>query len=260
MNHIVMGTDDFRPIGMVLGFVGIAVVILAWVAAHYISWWFPRKLQEAQEAVTYPLLLVSLNRFQPREHYRKDQISPHFWPNGKLPVRDDWKHLAVEDFRDYKLKIGGLVANPAELTLSDLRALGMETFITMHQCIQGWSGIAEWSGVPMKKVIELVKPGNTAKTVAFYSFGPSLFEDIYYDTQSLENVLKAECILALEMNGAPLTATYGSPLRLRVENQLGYKMVKWIERIEFIESEKQVGKGQGGTNEDDEYFDLLPNI
>ena len=62
------------------------------------------------------------------------------------------------------------------------------------------------------------------------------------------------------MNGAPLGEEYGAPLRLRVENQLGYKMVKWIERIEFIESEKQIGKGEGGTNEDEEYFDLLPNI
>ena len=73
-------------------------------------------------------------------------------------------------------------------------------------------------------------------------------------------MLKAECILALEMNGSPLTETYGSPVRLRAENQLGYKMVKWIERIEFVASEKDVGKGEGGSNEDDEYFDLLPNI
>jgi DMSO/TMAO reductase YedYZ molybdopterin-dependent catalytic subunit len=82
----------------------------------------------------------------------------------------------------------------------------------------------------------------------------------YYNTQSRDNVLKAECLLAHEMNAAPLGEEYGAPLRLRVENQLGYKMVKWIERIEFIESEKQIGKGEGGTNEDDEYFDLLPNI
>ena len=66
--------------------------------------------------------------------------------------------------------------------------------------------------------------------------------------------------IAYEMNGKPLGEEYGAPLRLRVENQLGYKMVKWIERIEFIESEKQIGKGEGGTNEDEEYFDLLPNI
>ena len=83
---------------------------------------------------------------------------------------------------------------------------------------------------------------------------------MYYDTQSLENVLKPECLLAYEMNGEPLPDEYGAPLRLRVENQLGYKMVKWIERIEFVESQKQVGEGEGGTNEDDEYFDELPNI
>ena len=77
---------------------------------------------------------------------------------------------------------------------------------------------------------------------------------------SLDNVFKAECLLASHMNGQPLNAVYGAPLRLRVENQLGYKMVKWIERIEFVSSEKLLGAGEGGKNEDDEYFDLLPNI
>jgi len=67
-------------------------------------------------------------------------------------------------------------------------------------------------------------------------------------------------LLAYEMNQAPLPEVYGAPLRLRVENQLGYKMVKWIERIEFVETEKTLGKGEGGKNEDDEYFDILPNI
>jgi sulfoxide reductase catalytic subunit YedY len=112
----------------------------------------------------------------------------------------------------------------------------------------------------MKTLVDLVKPKPWAKTVAFFSFGEGLYGGIYYNTQTLDNVLKAECLLAFEMNWAPLEQEYGAPLRLRVENQLGYKMVKWIERIEFIESEKQIGKGEGGTNEDDEYFDLLPNI
>jgi methionine sulfoxide reductase catalytic subunit len=76
----------------------------------------------------------------------------------------------------------------------------------------------------------------------------------------MDNLMKAECLLAFRMNGQALPPVYGAPLRLRVENQLGYKMVKWIERIEFIQSEKQLGKGEGGKNEDDEYFDLLPNI
>jgi DMSO/TMAO reductase YedYZ molybdopterin-dependent catalytic subunit len=91
-------------------------------------------------------------------------------------------------------------------------------------------------------------------------FGPSLFSPTYYETQTMDNALKPECMLALEMKGEPLPAIHGAPVRLRVGNQLGYKMIKWIERIEFVESEKQLGKGEGGSNEDDEYFDLLPNI
>jgi methionine sulfoxide reductase catalytic subunit len=105
-----------------------------------------------------------------------------------------------------------------------------------------------------------VRPKPEAKVVAFFSFGEALYGGPYYDTQSLENVRKAECLLAIQMNDQRLPDVYGAPLRLRVENQLGYKMVKWIERIEFIQSEKQLGAGEGGKNEDDEYFDLLPNI
>lgn len=260
MNHIVLGTDDQNPLGMILGFVGIGVVILSWIVAHQISWKFPRLLQHVQKAVSQPLRLATLNRFSPSERYAKEQISPYFWPNGKRPIREDWKQMAANGFRDYMLKVGGLVDRPIELSLSELAALGKTEHITMHHCIQGWSGIAQWGGVPMKTLIELVKPKPSAKTVAFFSFGEGLYGGVYYNTQSLENVLKAECLLAYEMNGAPLGEEYGAPLRLRVENQLGYKMVKWIERIEFIESEKQIGKGEGGTNEDDEYFDLLPNI
>jgi DMSO/TMAO reductase YedYZ molybdopterin-dependent catalytic subunit/thiosulfate reductase cytochrome b subunit len=260
MNHIVLGTDDQKPLGMILGFVGIAVVIVSWVVAHYTSWKVPRLLQHIQKAVSQPLRLATLNRLSPSERYTKEQISPHFWPNGKRPESEDWKRLAANSFRDYKLKVGGLVDRPVELSLSELEAMGKAEHITMHHCIQGWSGVAQWGGVPMKALVDLVKPKPSAKTVAFFSFGEGLYGGVYYNTQSLDNVLKAECLLAYEMNGAPLGKEYGAPLRLRVENQLGYKMVKWIERIEFIESEKQIGKGEGGTNEDDEYFDLLPNI
>jgi sulfoxide reductase catalytic subunit YedY len=260
MNHIVLGTDDLRPAGMILGFIGIAVVLLSWIIAHYISWFFPRGLQHAQKAVTYPVMLLTLDKLIPREHYTTKDISPHFWPNGKRPVREDWKQLVAEDFKSYRLKVTGLVENPVELSLDDLRALGEEENITLHHCIQGWSGIAQWGGVSMRKLIEHVKPLPSARAVAFYSFGPSLYGDLYYDTQSLFNVLKPGCLLALSMNGSPLPAEYGAPLRLRVENQLGYKMVKWIERIEFVASEKVLGEGEGGINEDHEYFDLLPNI
>jgi len=260
MNHIVMGTDGRNPLGMVLGFVGIGVVVLSWVAAHYVSWFYPRVLQHVQKFIAYPLLLTTLNRLPPSEHYTERDISPRFWPNGKMPDREDWKQLARGGFQEFRLKVGGLVDNPVELSLADIERLGKAEYITMHHCIQGWTGIAKWGGLPMKSIVELVRPKPNARVVAFFSFGGSLYGGQYYDTQSIENVLKAECLLASEMNGKLLTGIYGAPLRLRVENQLGYKMVKWIERIEFIESEKTLGLGEGGKNEDDEYFDLLPNI
>lgn len=202
--------------------------------------------------------IITLDRLIPQQRYTREQISPYFWPNGKIPESDDWKRLAANGFKDYKLKIAGLVENPVELSLDQLRALGEETTITMHHCIQGWSGIAEWRGIPLRRVIELVKPKPGAKTIAFYSFGPAIFVGTYYETQDLYNAMKPECLLAFEMNGQPMPLVYGAPLRLHVANQLGYKMIKWIERVEFVESEKLIG--EGCSNEDEEYFDLLPNI
>ena len=260
MNHIVLGTDNLRPLGMLLGFVGLGVVIASWIAAHYISWMAPRLLQHAQKFVSLPLRLTLINRFHPRSRYTKEQISPYFWSNGKPPDREDWKQLERDEFRDYRLRIGGLVQNPVELSLPQIRALEEEEHITMHQCIQGWSGIAQWNGVSMKTIVQLVQPKPSARTVAFFSYSEDQYGKPYYDTQSMENVLKPECILAYDMNGNSLPSEHGAPLRLRVENQLGYKMVKWIERIEFIQSGKELGEGEGGANEDDEYFDLLPNI
>ena len=260
MNHIVLGTDTYGHPGMWLGFYGIGVVVLSWVAAHWLSWRHPRRLQHALKIITYPMQLLTLNRLVPQQKYEEKDISPYFWPNGKMPLREDWKRMAESGFSDFRLKVGGLVEHPIELSLAELEDLGATENITMHHCIQGWSGIAKWGGLPMKRLVELVRPRPEARTVAFYSFGEALYGGSYYDTQSLENVLKDQCVLASRMNGKRLEQLYGAPLRLRVENQLGYKMVKWIERIEFVESEKLLGEGEGGKNEDDEYFDLLPNI
>ena len=196
MNHIVLGTDDQRPLGMYLGFAGIAVVILSWVVAHYLSWRSPRRLQHALKSVTYPMQQITLNLLAPRQKYTEHQISPYFWPNGKMPVRNDWKHFAEGGFEDFRLKVGGLVERPVELSLKDLEKLGEIEEITMHHCIQGWSGIARWGGIPVKRLVELVRPKPQARTVAFFSFGEALYGGPYYDTQSLENVLKPQCLLA----------------------------------------------------------------
>lgn len=258
MNHIIMGTDKSAgTVGLIIGILIILFTIAFGFLAHWVSWQRPRSLQHAEKTMNGMLWKRSINIFKPQRYYQQKDISPYFWPNGKMPDSEIWKKLAANHFKDYKLKIAGWVENPVELSLEDLQHMGKQQNITMHNCIQGWSGIAEWGGIPMSKIIELVKPQASVAMVAFFSFGEGLYGGDYYDTHTLDNCLKPECILAWEMNYQPLSLVHGAPLRLRVENQLGYKMVKWIRSIEFVETYKTLGKGYGGVNEDDEYFDEL---
>ena len=129
-----------------------------------------------------------LDRAAPVAEFRREDISPFFWANGKMPTCDEWKTLAADDFKDYRLKVYGLVENPVELSLDDLRALGKKTQITLHHCIQGWSGIAEWGGLPLAELIKLVRPKPEAQAVVFYSFGEGAWMGgQYYDSLSMQN-------------------------------------------------------------------------
>lgn len=261
MNHIVLGTDDPHWLGLALGIFGLTIVMATWIVAHYLSWYSGRIVQHAHRAISQPMLAVTLDRLTPRKTiYSANDISPRLWPNGKMPVREDWNRMMANGFRDFRLRIDGLVENPMELSLANLRAMGMEDVITMQHCVQGWSGIAEWRGVLVRKLIEQLKPTADAKIVAFYSFGAALYAPVYYETANIVDLIEHNAILALDMNGAPLTDIYGAPIRLRIDNQLSYKMVKWIERIEFIDSLESLGEGEGGSGEDDDFYDLLPNI
>jgi methionine sulfoxide reductase catalytic subunit len=114
--------------------------------------------------------------------------------------------------------------------------------------------VAKWGGVPMSHILELIKPKPEAKYVVFYSFGEGGEGGPYYDVHRIHNMRHELSLLAYEMNGQPLTVLHGAPLRLRCENELGFKMVKWIEAIEFVESFSHLGAGQGGYNEDHEFF------
>jgi hypothetical protein len=266
MNHIVMGTDDANSVGLYLGLLGIGGVVLLNVLANWAAWKRPRVVQHIAKAVVSPVMGLLLDNAAPVAEFRREDISPFFWANGKMPTSDEWKTLAANEFEDYRLRVFGLVERPAELSLHDLQALGKKTQITLHHCIQGWSGIAEWGGLPLAELIKQVRPKPTATAIVFYSFGEGVefrtgvSEGQYYDSLSIKNALNPQTLLAYEMNYQTLNNLYGAPLRLRVENQLGFKMVKWIQAIEFVESVQSVNKGEGGYAEDHEYFGELANI
>jgi methionine sulfoxide reductase catalytic subunit len=266
LNHIVVGTDDTSPVGVVIGLLGIGVVVLLNVFANWAAWKQPRAVQHAAKAIVSPVMGLLLDRAAPVAQFRREDVSPFFWVNGKMPTCDEWKTLAADNFRNYRVKAYGLVENPVELSLDDLRALGQKTQITLHHCIQGWSGIAAWGGLPLAELVKLVHPKPNAKAIIFYSFSEGvefstgIADGQYYDSLSLENALNPQTLLAYEMNYQPLNHLHGAPLRLRVENQLGFKMVKWIQAIEFVESVASIYKGEGGYAEDKEYFGELANI
>jgi sulfoxide reductase catalytic subunit YedY len=260
MNHIVLGTDDLLRFGMYIGLTGLVILFLANVMANWATWLFPRAIQHAGEALVNPVVRLLLARHAPRAEYRVSDISPFFWPNGRPPTSAEWTALAADAFKNYRLKVYGLVDNPVELSLGELRAMPQRTQITLHNCIQGWSGIAAWGGVSMVELIKLVRPKPQVTAVIFYSFGEGLEGGQYYDSHTIQNARHPQTVLAYEMNFHPLSAVHGAPLRLRVENQLGFKMVKWITAIEFAADVRHTYEGEGGYNADHEFFDTMADI
>jgi DMSO/TMAO reductase YedYZ molybdopterin-dependent catalytic subunit len=196
---------------------------------------------------------------RPGQYTEKD-ISPYMWHNGKYPETDEDRALYDNGFRDYRLRIGGLVEHPVDLSLDEVRALEHHEQITQHFCIQGWSGVAKWGGVSMSTILDLVKPDPAAKWVVFYSLGDGPDGGTYYDAHPIEQMRYPLTMLAYDMNDAPLSYGHGAPLRLRNEVQLGFKLVKWIRGIEFVADFADIGGGYGGYNEDHEFFGYRQSI
>jgi len=172
MNHIVIGNDDGSLRGVGLGLVGLGAVAAGCWFAHWMAWRHPRIPQYLARYIHLGVMRRLLFRYiTPRAQFSKEDISPYFWPNGKMPESEEWKALAADDFRHYRLKVNGLVENPVELSLDEIKALGKQEQITMHHCIQGWTGIAQWGGLPMAKLIDLVRTRPEARVLVLHSFG-----------------------------------------------------------------------------------------
>ena len=162
-------------------------------------------------------------------------------------------------FASYRLSVGGLVERPTGYTLDELRALPARTQITRHDCVEGWSCIGKWKGVPLHVLLEQAKPLPQAKFVLFRCFdsmdGPTLdgSDSRYYESIDLDDAHHPQTILAYDLNDRPLPVSNGAPLRCRVERQLGYKQAKYVSAIELIESFADIRGGKGGYWEDEGY-------
>ena len=260
LNHIYAGRNDHTWLGFVLFAISMVVVIVGWVAATPVTLAKPRLVQRVGQALIGPVQHLFEHVDPKPGQYTEADISPYFWHNGHYPDSDEYKALFDSGFAGWRLRVHGLVDTPVDLSLDDLRALPYHEQITQHFCIQGWSGVAKWGGVSMSTILDLVKPRPEVKWVVFYSLGDGADRGTYYDAHPIEHMRHRLTMLAYDMNGAPLSYGHGAPLRLRNEVELGFKQVKWLKGIEFVEDFATVSGGFGGYNEDHEFFGYRQSI
>ncbi len=209
-----------------------------------------RKFMISMNNLTYKSQRLLLSADQLATEFSADDIKQDQHPNGSTePDTDDYVALQEKNFTDYQLEVNGLVDRPMRFTLDALKAMPQRTQITRHDCVEGWSCIAKWQGVPLQQILDQVGVKPEARYVMFHCFdaiekGLS-GEILYYESIDLIDARHPQTILAYAMNDKPLPVENGAPLRVRVERQLGYKMAKYIKRIELIAEFSQIGEGHG---------------
>ena len=186
--------------------------------------------------------------------YAEADISSHFRANGSTSPDDPhYRRLAAGAFAEWRLQVAGLVDRPGAFSLDDLRAMPARTQITRHDCVEGWSCIGKWTGVPLAELLARVGLRPEARFVVFRCADTMDDGGRYYESVGLDDALHPQTILAYAMNGQMLPVPHGAPLRLRVERQLGYKMAKYVMAIEAVDSLSGIGRGKGGYWEDRGY-------
>ncbi|HEY2978326.1 MAG TPA: molybdopterin-binding protein [Burkholderiaceae bacterium] len=218
--------------------------------------WFPRVLASA-EALNRSVHHLASGKVSMAQEFTPADLSPSFRGNGNTDPDDDaYVALAANGFADWKLVVDGLVDKPAALSLAQLRAMSARTQITRHDCVEGWSAIGKWTGVPLARVLDAVQPRPQARYVVFHcadSFEDGDVRTPYYESIDMLDAYHPQTLLAYELNDQPLPVLNGAPLRLRVERQLGYKHAKYLMRLELVETFAEIGGGNGGYWEDQGY-------
>jgi len=216
--------------------------------------WVRRALNSA-ETLTRVTQQTLLSPQALAREYAEADLSKEFKANGSTNPDDaSYKTHAANGFADWRLTVGGLVEAPLELSLAELRATPSRTQITRHDCVEGWSCIGKWKGVPLSALLEKARLKPDARYIVFYcadDLGETGTEEgKYYESVGLADAFHEQTILAYEMNDQTLPIPHGAPLRLRVERQLGYKMAKYVMRIEAVDRLSTIRGGRGGFWED----------
>jgi DMSO/TMAO reductase YedYZ molybdopterin-dependent catalytic subunit len=199
------------------------------------------------ETLTYASQRL-LTRHSLAREFSRSMISKPPFANEVEPFTDEFKRLQSGRFAEWRVSVDGMVARPASYSLDQLKSFPSHSQITMLQCEEGWSYIAEWVGVPLSHVLDVAGALPQAKYVVYYSFEPDTWESI-----DMADVLHPQTFLTYGMNGDDLPVGHGGPLRLRLPRQMGYKSVKFITHLTVTDNLKSIGKGLGSASADGGY-------
>jgi DMSO/TMAO reductase YedYZ molybdopterin-dependent catalytic subunit len=198
-------------------------------------------LYGAGETLTYAAQRV-FARHSLAPEFARNQISPDPFANPVDPLGADFQRLQQGGFADWRLAVDGMVARPSSFALAELKNFPSSSQITMLGCEEGWTYIAEWSGVPLAHILDLVGALPQARYVIYRSIQPDGWDSI-----DMADALHPQTLLALGMNGHELPVPFGGPLRMRLPRQLGYKNLKYITSLTLTDNLKGFGKGLGSA-------------
>jgi len=186
--------------------------------------------------------------------YPDSYVDKDFRTNG-LPTPTDttYQALAKDNFASYRLRVDGLVEHPQTFDLHHLRAMEQLVQATRHDCVEGWSVVGKFGGVPLATVLGMVAPKPEAKYVVFRSFDSDDQGTAFYGSISVHEAMHPQTLLALDLNGKPIDPDHGAPVRLKIPTQLGYKSTKWVRSIQIVDSFAKIAGGEGGYWEDQGY-------
>jgi sulfoxide reductase catalytic subunit YedY len=256
-------TASERAVAVAIALAFAAALLALHVWATRRSLLQPRKVQDTLQRIIDPVQAHLLQPLISRQRYRAGDITSDPRPNGRPPRHSAYVDLIARDFDGWRFEVTGLVEQPLSLTLDELRNLKPEEQITLHKCIQGWSYIGDWEGVSLNALLERCRPTSDARYILFRTFDDKWEEPghgDYYCVIDLGLARAPQTLLAYAMNGQMLPVAFGAPLRLRLETQLGYKMVKWIRSMELIASYDDIGAGYGGWRADRLHYSRLAPI
>lgn len=267
VSKMVFGDTASPEAAAVIFTMGLVFVVVLHIIATKTSLDNPRFIERIHNVIVRPVS-SRLLKLESRSDMSNHELTENFRSSGRPPEADEYKAMLAHGFeQDYLLEIGGLVERPMTLSMADLREIcAGHSQTTLHHCVQGFTSVGKWTGIPVSVLLDLVKPLPGASDVVYMCFQSMGRDDPlyegghYYDSTPMLEARQPQTLIAIGLNDGPIPVDNGAPVRLRLETSCGFRSAKWVDRIEVVNRYDIIGEGRGGFFEDLDFYDRLQTI